>query len=153
MVGIAAKNDATTGSMNVRPGEMRPTKRPPREPHRDRHQHAVAALEIEERHHDGQADDERRREHPLDDERDQHPGQVETLLLVAALELLLAGANAPAEAPPSWRRTIRSGGWAGGGCFGSRTTGKRWSFGWPWARSFEGSLRPHPIIVLRPEGN
>ena len=30
MVGMAAKNDATTGSTKVRPGEMRPTKRPPK---------------------------------------------------------------------------------------------------------------------------
>ena len=68
-------------------------------------------------------------EDSLDDERDQHPRQVETLLLVAALELLSRVRWPWTERFPSWRRRSRSDDWAGGGVFLKPHDGQTMVFG------------------------
>ena len=59
--------------------------------------HPVAAFEVEDGDHHRQADDERRREDALHDERDEHPREVEPLLLIATLELFFARRDATTE--------------------------------------------------------
>ena len=69
------------------PGRNHADEQPADEPHRYAHQHAVAPLEKELRDHKWETEDDRSREHRLDQERDAEPQNAEAILLIAPVRV------------------------------------------------------------------